>query len=148
MTLKAIFTSIQGLEGNLSRENENVFISQVNMESFVKRLEECSDISSILITPYLINTDDYALYELHYYEFELDVIMTDKSYFVEYAKGNVLPKEIVDNFKPKAIVAQGDSLFLITALSNYLEKMRNMTFDRDRNADKRLEKAELFYQVF
>ncbi len=52
--------------------------------------------------------------------------------------------------KPKAVVSQQDKSLLLTALQDYLNAMRKMTFEQDRKHDKRLEveNVELFYQIF
>jgi hypothetical protein len=78
-------------------------------------LENSVEIETILITPYLINLKDGALYELHYYEFEIEVLYVPKSNYVEYAEGNILTKEITNNIKPKAVVSQKDKSFLLKA---------------------------------
>lgn len=103
---------------------------------------------NILITPYLIIEDYNIVYELHYYEFELEIIDIQKSYFVEHPQGNILPKEITKNIKPKGIVAAGDKKFYLKSLCNYLIKMRKMEFLYDKEKDKRLEKSELYFQIF
>jgi len=85
---------------------------------------------------------------LHYYEFELEVIDVPQSYYVEYREGNRLAEEIVNNIKPKAIIAKNDKAFLVKSLQNYLKNMEGMMFEQDRNSNKRLENADLFYQIF
>jgi len=118
------------------------------MEGFVDGLKNCNDTISILLTPYLVNIEEDALYELHYYEFELEMLDVDHSYYIEYMENNSLPKEIVNNIKPKAIVAKSDKAFLIESLQNYLKSMRKMVFEEDRKSDIRLQDAGLYYQIF
>jgi len=148
MAIESIIEKTLNAKGNYCRNSGDIYISPTNMESFAKYLDSCNDISSILITPYLVNTEDGALYELHYYEFMLEVLDTPQSYFIEYSKSNTLPEEIVNNIKPKAVVAKNDKDFLIKSLENYLKNMKGMAFEQDRNSNKRLEKANLFYQIF
>lgn len=148
MRIQHIISEIEQFDGNHVRENGDIYISPSNMDKFETYLENCDDIETILITPYLINLKDGALYELHYYEFEIEMLNASKSNYVEYAEGNMLPKEIIDNIKPKAIIAKKDKDFLLKVLHDYLKAMRHMTFEQDRKCDKRLENAELFYQIF
>ncbi|MCL2163706.1 MAG: hypothetical protein FWH55_04765 [Oscillospiraceae bacterium] len=148
MTTEDIIKKTLGNKGNYCRGNGDIYISPMNMGNFVNYLDDCDDVPSVLITPYLINTEDDDLYELHYYEFELEAQDTAQSYFVEHQEGNVLPEEIVKSIKPKVIIAKNDKAFLIKSLHNYLKSMERMDFEQDRNNNKRLEKAVLFYQIF
>lgn len=148
MRIQHIIREIEQFDGNHVRENGDIYISPSNMDKFGTYLENCDDIETILITPYLINLKDGALYELHYCEFEIEMLNASKSNYVEYAEGNMLPKEIINNIKPKAIIAKKDKYFLLRVLHDYLKAMRHMTFEQDRKHDKRLENAELFYQIF
>lgn len=148
MRIQQIIREIEQLNGNYIRESRDVYISPANIDKLGIYLENSDDIETILITPYLINLKDGVLYELHYYEFEIEVLNVPKSNYIEYAEGNILPKEITNNIKPKVVVAQEDKNFLLKALHDYLKAMGQMTFEQDRNHDKRLKNAELFYQVF
>lgn len=148
MRLQQIIKEIGQLNGNHIRESGDIYISPVNIDKLGMYLENSDDIETILITPYLINLKDRALYELHYYEFEIEVLNVPKSKYVEYAEGNILPKEMTNNIKPKAVVSQKDKNFLLKALQGYLKTMGQMTFEQDRKHDKRLENTELFYQIF
>jgi len=133
---------------NHIRGNGDVYITPKNMESFTNYLKNCDCVPNLLVTPYLINTKEDALLELHYYEFELEVLDVPQSYFVEYPDGNNLPEEIIKNIKPKAIVAKNDKTFSIDSLRHYIRYMQGMEFEKDRNSNKKLEKADLFYQIF
>ena len=148
MTFEYSLNCVLKAEGNYCQGNGEIYISLVNMKNFVKLLESCDAITNMLITPFLINTDDGALYELHYYEFEIERFNESHSFYIEYAEGNALPKEIVNNLKPKAIVAKNDEAFLINVLNNYLTKMEGMKFEQDRKSNIRIEKASLFFQVY
>ena len=148
MRIQQIIKEIEQLNGNYIRESGDIYISPANIDKLRLYLENSDDIETILITPYLINLKDGVLYELHYYEFEIEALDVPKSNYVEYAESNILPKEITNNIKPKVIVYQKDKAFLLKALDDYLKAMSQMTFEQDRRHDKRLENAELFYQIF
>lgn len=148
MRIQQIMKKVEPLNGNYIRESGDIYISPANIDKLGIYLEISDDIETILITPYLINLKDGALYELHYYEFEIEMLNVSKSYYVEYPEGNILPKEITNNIKPKAVVSQKDKSFLLKVLHDYLKAMGQMTFEQDRKHDKRLEDAELFYQIF
>lgn len=148
MRIQQIIKEIGQLNGNYIRNSGDIYISPANIDKLEIYLENSDDIETILITPYLINFKDGALYELHYYEFEIEVLNVPKSNYVEYVEGNILPKEITNNIKPKAVVSQKDKTFLLKALYDYLKAMGQMTFEQDRKHDERLENAELFYQIF
>lgn len=148
MRIHQIIREIEQLDGNHVRENSDIYISPSNMDKLATHLENCDDVETILITPYLINLKDRGLYELLYYAFEVAVHDRVNSAYVEYARGNVLPKEITSNLKPKAIVDRKDKNFLQKAIRRYLDAMKNMTFEQDRKSDARLADAELFYQIY
>jgi hypothetical protein len=148
MKTQQIINEIQKMNGNYIRESGHVYISPSNMSKLGIYFENSDDVETILITPYLINIIDEALYELHYYEFEIEVLNVSKSNYLEFSGGNILPNEITNNIKSKAVVSQKDKRFLIKALQDYLTAMGQMTFEQDRQHDKRLENAELFYQIF
>ncbi|WP_339061078.1 hypothetical protein [Tepidibacillus marianensis] len=149
MRIQEIIKRIENFEGNLIRRNGAIYISPANMDKFVAYLETCEEIETLLITPYLINLKDEALYELHYYEFEIEVVSNgSESSYVEHAKHNALPEEIIRNIKPKAMTAKKDKQFFLSALHDYLKAMKGMTFEYDRKSDKSLWNAELFYQIF
>jgi hypothetical protein len=139
---------IKEMADNHYRENGDIYIADANMGRLLKCIEACSELPSILITPYLINLSDGALYELHYYEMEFEVIDTPRSYFVEHNGDNKLPPEIAYNLKPKAVIAKNDKEFFLNSLNHYLRKMSDMTFEEERKTNKRLIETKLFYQVF
>ena len=148
MTFKTIIEITEGSTGNHIRGKGDIYISPTNMETFVDLLEKCNGVLRMSIIPYLINTEDMALYELLYYCFDVEMLDIPRSYFIEFPKGNVLAEEIVNNIKPKIVVAKNDKSFLIKTLKDYLKSMNKMAFEEDRNSDKSLEKAELFYQIY
>lgn len=148
MRIHQIIREIEQLDGNHVRENGDIYISPSNMDKLVTYLVNCDDVETIFITPYLINLRDRGLYELLYYAFEVEVHDRVNSAYEEYEEGNVLPKEITSNLKPKAVVDRKDKSFLQKAIHGYLDAMRNMTFEQDRKSDTRLADAELFYQIY
>lgn len=149
MRIQEIIEKIENLEGNLIKKNGAIYISPSNMDKFVAYLKTCGEIETLLITPYLINLKDEALYELHYYEFEIEVDNNEsESNYIEHAKLNALPEEIIRSIKPKAVTAKKDRQFFLAALRDYLKAMKEMTFEYDRKSDKSLLDAELFYQIF
>ena len=101
-----------------------------------------------IITPYLIDKDDTIIFELHYYEFEIEVCDLKESYWVDYPKENLLSKEIVDNFKPTAFVALNDFAFYEKILNNYLKNIQKASFKEEKKSDSRLDSSELYFQVF
>jgi hypothetical protein len=133
-------------EGNLLREN-STYISSHNMMFFLNDVVKNRIMPDMLITPYLICRETEDLYELHYYEFVLD-IGEEKSYYVEYNEKNTLPDEVTQKIKPRVIVAKGDIEFYINALSKYLTAMEEMQFSEDKEHYSQLENAELFYEIF
>ena len=152
MNFETIVSQIQTAEGNHFRANGNIYISPANMTGLVDFIVSCDESVinelDILITPYLINLKDQALYELHYYEFGLEVLDVSESFYVEHNIKNSLPKEIIDNIKPKAVAAKFDRHFVIMALQGYLGSMSKMDFKQDRAKCQMLEGADLFYQIF
>jgi len=105
-------------------------------------------IETLLIIPYLVNLKDEAMYELLYYDFEIKVARNgSESSYVEHDKNNILPEEIIRNIKPKAITTKKDKQFYLSALRDYLNAMKKMTFECDRKSNKSLLNAELFYQI-
>lgn len=148
MSIEIIIKKIQGLNGNFCHREGDIYISPINMESLVSFLENDNNISSILITPYLISSKNNTLYELHYYEFELEVLDIPQSHLIKYDKNNILQKEIVDKISPKAVVAKNDKDFFMKALKNYLKAMKTMTFEEEKNNNEKLTNSKLFYQIF
>lgn len=138
---------IQSMSGNFENNTGDCFITPENIEKLPLLLRDCDDIQGILITPYLITKDD-NLYELHYYEFELEVSDESKSCYAEYPKSNSLPLEIVENIKPKAIVSKKDKTFFVDALDKYLVAMKRMGFLYDKTSIPDLQDANLFFQIF
>ena len=133
-------------EGNIQRL-KNIYITPQNMMHFLQDVIDSKIMPDILITPYLINLDEGSIYELHYYEFDID-IGEEESHYIEYNKKNCLPLEIIQNIKPRVIVADGDIAFYIEALSNYLTAMNKMKFAEDREHYPQLKTAPLLYEIF
>lgn len=148
MSIELIIRKIESFDGNYGRDNDDIYISPANMDLFLEMIEKQEKIPNILITPYLIIEGSNTVYELHYYEFELEIMDIQKSYFVGYPQGNGLPEEIIKNIKPKGIVAEGDKEFYLKAVHDYLMKMRNMEFLYDKEKDERLEESRLYFQIF
>jgi len=148
MTLNAINKEIESADGNLHTAYGGIYITSENMKSCATLLTSCEDNQEILITPYLINLEEGGTYELLYYQFVIELLDVPQSYFLDFHPQNALPKEIVDNIKPKAVIPNGDKALLANVLLEYLAKMDAMSFEADRNANERLKNAKLFYQIF
>ncbi len=145
MILVDLINYVMKRQGNLERGN-GIYISTQNMDYFAAKLASIDARQGILITPYLIIKDG-SLYELHYYEFDIEV-RADKSHFNDYNHKNTLAKEITQNLKPQAIVANGDTNFYHKSVKWYLENMKKMTFDEIVIHYPELKNAQLFYQIF
>lgn len=145
MTIQNLINETENLQGNLPRGNV-VYISSRNMNYFVEHLEGIDATQGILITPYLI-VNNGGLYELHYYEFDVEV-RGDKSYYIDYNPKNTLPAEITKNLKPQVIIAVGDKGSYKKAVASYLENMSKMEFKEDKEHHPQLQNAQLFYQIF
>ena len=113
------------LEGNLFGARKS-YITASNMAYFSAELLNVPEPEAILLTPYLI-VEDVITYELHYYEFDIEV-RGEKSYYTDYNKRNALPAEITQKLKPQAIVAVGDVKFYSEVVKNYLTNMQTMEF--------------------
>ena len=147
MSLRMIINKLEKSPGNFRRNENEVYISLNNMLIVPNLVKESKELCSILITPYLIDEDDSIISELHYYEFEIEVCDLKESYLVDYPKENVLSKEIVDNFKPKAFVALNDFAFYEKILNNYLKNIQKASF-KEEKSDSRLDSSALYFQVF
>jgi len=148
MTLEAISKEIESASGNLRTAYGAIYITPENMKKFANILATCEDGQEILIVPYLINLEESGTYELLYYQFVMELLDVPQSYFLEFHPQNALPKEIVDNIKPKAVIPNNDKALLVDMLQEYLAKMDVMLFEKDRNSNERLKEAKLFYQIF
>jgi hypothetical protein len=115
------------------------------MDYFADKLSEVDKEESLLITPYLIIPG--TLYELHYYEF-LVAVREESSHYIEYNEQNALDKEITENLKPRANVADGDKDFYVSAVRSYLSAMKRMKFEPEKEYYPDLRKATLYYQIF
>lgn len=145
MTIESIIETTKKLQGNLSRGN-GIYISSKNMICFTNLLNKTDKMRGILITPYLI-TKNGALYELHYYEFDIEV-RKEQSHYNNYDSKNLLPIEVIENLKPQAIVAEGDIDFYRKCIASYLENMKNLDFNEIKTYYPELLNAQLFYQIF
>ena len=148
METEIIINKLEQSSGNYCRNQNEIYISLNNMLTLPNLVKESGELHSMLITPYLIGTDNNIIFELHYYEFEIEVCDSENSYLVDYPEGNLLTKEIVDNFKPKAFVALNDITFYERVLNDYLKNMQRALFKEERKSDSRLEKSMLYFQVF
>ena len=119
MTIKNLIDKTEKMQENFLRGN-GVYISPKNMDYLAEQLEEIEAIQGILITPYLI-INNAGLYELHYYEFDVEV-RGDESHYVDYNPSNTLPREITENLNPQVIIAIGDKISYSKAVKGYLEK--------------------------
>jgi len=145
MTIKNLVDKIEKLQKNLSKDGK-VYISPSNMDYFAKQLAETDAMQGILITPYLI-VNDGRLYELHYYEFDVEVRGAMVRY-MDYNPNNMLPKEITESLKPQIAIAIGDKIAYSNAVKEYLKNMSNMEFKEDKEYNPELKNAQLFYQIF
>ena len=135
METEIIINKLEQSSGNYCRNQNEIYISLNNMLTLPNLVKESGELHSMLITPYLIGTDNNIIFELHYY-------------LVDYPEGNLLTKEIVDNFKPKAFVALNDITFYERVLNDYLKNIQRALFKEERKSDSRLEKSMLYFQVF
>ena len=149
MELDKFIKNLEQMEGNYFAENGDTYISLVNIEKGISFLENTKNIENMLITPFLINIENGMKYELHYYEFELECKNISKSIYLEYPKDNKLPKEIINNLKPKAIISIGDILFFINALHTYLNAMKIMRFEYEKKIyTSNLNNYILYFQIY
>lgn len=148
METKKIINILEKSPGNFCKNQNDIYISLDNMLTIPNLVKKSGKLHSLLITPYLINRDNHMIFELHYYEFEIEVCDSENSYLVDYPEGNLLTKEIVDNFKPKAFVALNDITFYERVLNDYLKNIQRALFKEERKSDSRLEKSMLYFQVF
>jgi len=139
---------IQQMSGNYCRRTDDIYILPSNVEKLTVLLNSCDDFHSILITPFLLNIKNDTIYELHYYEFEIEIRDIQKSHYLDYAKENILPKEIIENIKPKAIISVGDNAFMTNALNSYFTAINKMTFDSDKQSIAALEDSSLYFQIY
>ena len=149
MKLNKFIEILEQMESNYSAINGDIYISPTNIEKGISLLENAEDIGSILITPFLIDTESGMKYELHYYEFELEFKNISKSFYLKYPKGNKLPEEILNNLYPKAVVSIGDKSFFINALRRYLNVIKTMKFEGEKKAfASELNNHILYFQIY
>ncbi|MBC8559581.1 hypothetical protein [Fumia xinanensis] len=148
METKKIINILEKSPGNFCKNQNDIYISLDNMLTIPNLVKKSGKLHSLLITPYLINRDNHMIFELHYYEFEIEVCDLEKSYFVDYPKENLLSKELIDNFKPKAFVAINDFAFYERILNDYLKNIQMTSFEEEKTLDSRLENSMLYFQVF
>ena len=145
MTIANLIKQVMKLQGNIQR-GRGIYISSLNMDYFTAKLVGIDAQRGILITPYLIS-EDGSLYELHYYEFDVEV-RDENSHYNDYNPRNSLPKEITENLKPQVIIAVGDIEFYQKSVTWYIEMMRKMTFIETKARYPEFGDAQLFYQIF
>ena len=148
MKFYELIEQINNMNGNYKHNGKSLYILSDNIKDMPSRLADCEDFQSILITPFLINTETVSVYELHYYEFGLEVTDKQKSHFIDYPHKNMLPLEIIENIKPKAFVFSNDKAFFVAALNDYLIAMSRMNFEEDRLAIPALNSSRLYYQIY
>ena len=147
MELSQIIKSIERRSGNYVDSVGRVFLLPSNLEHLPEKIENCNKLESVLITPFLI-TKDGQFYELYLYEFLLEVCEVPEAYFADYAQGNQLASEIIENIRPKAFIPNEDRDFFADAIRNYLSSMRKMVFAYDRQRKPELNESSLFYQIY
>lgn len=148
METEMIINVLEESPGNFCRNQNDIYISLDNMLTIPDLVKKSGKLHSLLITPYLIGGDNYMIFELHYYEFEIEVCDLEKSYFTDYPKGNLLSKEVIDNFKPKAFVAINDFAFYEKILNDYLKNIQMASFEEEKNLNNKLENSVLYFQIF
>lgn len=127
----------------------NTYISQKNMFKFLECIKIEKEVPNILITPYLVNTVDSKVFELMYYEFDIDVrdgapevIKFDNN------NNNEFPDELVKGIYPGIKVSKHDYEFAYSELNKYLNSMNKMNFFEVINHYPFFKKEDLYYQVF
>ena len=73
METEIIINKLEQSSGNYCRNQNEIYISLNNMLTLPNLVKESGELHSMLITPYLIGTDNNIIFELHYYEFEIEV---------------------------------------------------------------------------
>ena len=103
------------------------------MKKFAEGISKDTILCDLLITPFLINDQKMEIYELHYYEFELQLSTAiTNSYYIDYPLKNKLSKEIIDNIRPKIYIPINDTVAFSNAIKTYICAMENMRF-QDEN---------------
>jgi len=148
MEFDDLLKEILSMEGNYRNNTGDMFISITNITRLLYAMKKGGKIQSVLITPFLINLKTATFYELHYYEFEIEVCDISASKYVEHLKGNILPKEITDNIKPKVFIAKEDKNFFIASLQKYLDAMMKMQFIFEKKSISSLNDSVLFFQLY
>lgn len=127
--------------------NNNTYISQENMYGLLNVIKDSESVPSLLITPYLINVQELKIYELHYYEYDIE-ITSGLSEAKKYALDNNLPNEIIEGIIPGIIVNSKDYKFAVKELKSYLDSMGNMLFENIIKDYPIFSKRNLCYQIF
>lgn len=125
-----LIKEISCFDGNY--HTNDVYFSINNMKVFAKNILNNIELCDLLITPFLINDEKFAIYELHYYEFELQLAAIDAPYYLNYPKENKLSKEITDNIKPKIYIPVGDNISFSDAVHTYICAMEKMKFQDEK----------------
>jgi hypothetical protein len=151
MRFDQISAKIKEMAGNICLREGDSYILPKNIDFLPAFLDDCNDFHGVLITPFLLNIKNDAicsLCELHCYEFDFEIEDISQSYYIEYPKRNILPKEIIDNIKPRANCAIGDSEFMKDALTKYFVAMKEMSFEDEILAHPEFKKKNLYYQIY
>ncbi|QIK86793.1 hypothetical protein G7061_09285 [Erysipelothrix sp. HDW6B] len=144
--MKEMIQDIMKKKSNVSL-NGSTYISPKNICGLLDIIEENKTVPSILITPYLINVEDLRVYELHDYEFDIDVT-EGETIVLKYNKNNSLPDELTKRINPGIRVSKDNYSFAINELRKYLDAMETMTFNDVTNTYSFLTKENLYYQIF
>ena len=145
MNIYELLDSFKNMKGNYCIGS--LYISLENMEIFINELQNLDiELSSILITPFLIDVKQNKVYELHYYEFLIEISHVLFPVYMEYSQKNLLPKEVLENLKPKVYVPKGDKESFVYVFRNYIAVMKKMHLD-----DETIIKSwsnHLFFQLY
>ena len=140
-----LMENLSKLNGNYVDGVGRVYITLKNIKILLKIIENSKELPNLLITPYLINLELDKIYELHYYEFEIDIGET--IYFYGYPIANTLPLEITEKLAPRVVINKGNIDLYLEILRGYLNSMDSMEFETERQLED-LKNATLFYQIF
>jgi len=142
-----LMEKLSKLDGNLHID-QNVYISSINMEELIKLIIDSKVVPSILITPYLIDSDEKGIYELYYCEFDVE-LHEEKGYVIKKQnKGNMLAKEINEKLSKGIIVNEMDYLVVAKQIQEYLAAMNTIDFSEEKESNESLENSSLYYQIF
>ncbi|QIK70237.1 hypothetical protein G7062_08005 [Erysipelothrix sp. HDW6C] len=128
-------------------ENGNIFISPNNMYLIIDEMKYQKKAMNLLITPYLIEKGGNMTYELHYYEFDIEILAGSKR-IKAYNIKNGLPKDITENLVPGIEIDMKEYSLACEYLKSYLDSMSSFSFSDERKPLSMMGDAELYYQIF